>query len=144
MSTAWNTLRWVYASYYLLAGIALYLSILGLIPGLGEIDFGKGINGLLAAMAKTGFALGALGATYAVSGLLMLNNKTAHLGIITLAPTVVMIFLTHWFAEGGYPPWGSLHFLVLLALAWRYRLAYAPLFDFSGNFQKKTETGAPI
>lgn len=137
MSTSWNILRWIYASYYLLAGFAVYLSLIGFIPSSDEINFGKGINEFIAAMAKTGFALGALAATYAVSGLLILNNKTAHLGIITLAPAVVMIFLTHWFAEGGYPPWGSFHFSILLALAWRYRPAYKPLLDFSGNFQQE-------
>ena len=132
MNKVWNGVRWIYASYYFLAGIGLSLILLGLVSI--DLDFGKGVNAFLAALEQTGFGLGALAVTYTVSGLLILNNRTAHLGIITLAPVIVIIFLTHWFVEGGDPVWGTTHFSILLALAWRYRRAYLPLFDLSGNF----------
>ncbi|NIB42215.1 hypothetical protein HBA55_21590 [Pseudomaricurvus alkylphenolicus] len=128
-----NILRWIFGSYYLLVGIAVALSLLGVIPGADRIDFGKGINDFIAALERTGFALGALAVTYTVAGALILSHKTAHLGIVILAPAVVMIFLTHLFVEEGAPVWGSLHMAILMALAWQYRHGYASLFDFNGT-----------
>ncbi len=135
MKNKWNVLRWLFASYYLAAGIAVTLLLVGVIQPDEIPDFGKGINELLGALFSTGFGIALLAATYTISGGLLLNNRTAHFGLITLSPVVLVIFLTHCFVEGGAPMWGAMHLTILLALAWRYRQAYHPLFDFSGKFQ---------
>jgi len=135
MKGKWNILRWLFASYYLAAGMAVTLLLVGVISPDEVPDFGKGINDLLAALFSTGFGTALLAVTYTVSGGLILNNRTAHFGLITLSPVVLIIFLTHCFVEGGAPVWGTMHLTILLALAWRYRQAYRPLFDFSGKYQ---------
>ena len=135
MKNKWNVLRWLFASYYLVAGLAVTLLLVGVIPTDDIPDFGKGINDLLAALFSTGYGMALLAATYTVSGGLILNNRTAHFGLITLSPVVLVIFLTHCFVEGGAPVWGTMHLAILLVLAWRYRQAYLPLFNFSGKFQ---------
>jgi len=135
MKNKWNVLRWLFASYYLVAGIAVALLLVGVIQPDEIPDFGKGINELLTALFQTGYGTALLAATYTISGGLILNNRTAHFGLITLSPVVLVIFLTHCFVEGGSPVWGTMHLVVLLALVWRFRQAYLPLFDFSGKFQ---------
>lgn len=135
MKNSWNVLRWLFASYYLAAGIAVTLLLVGVIQPEEVPDFGKGINDLLAVLFSTGFGTALLAITYTVSGGLILNNRTANFGLITLSPVVLVIFLTHCFVEGGAPVWGAMHLTILLALSWRYRQAYYPLFDFSGKFQ---------
>ncbi|WP_390615911.1 hypothetical protein [Maricurvus nonylphenolicus] len=136
MNETLSILRWIFGAYYFLVGIAVILSLLEILPSANSIDFGQGINDFIAALEKTGFALGALAITYTVSGALILNHNTAHLGLVILAPAVVMIFLTHWFIEEGAPLWGSLHMAILLILAWQYRQGYASLFNFSGNLHQ--------
>ena len=135
MKSKWNMLRWLFASYYLVAGLGVTLLLIGVFSPSDVPDFGKGINDLLAALFSTGFGTALLAVTYTVSGGLILNNRTAHFGLITLSPVVLIIFLTHCFVEGGAPVWGAMHLTILLALAWRYRQAYRPLFDFSGKYQ---------
>lgn len=128
-----NILRWLYALYYYACGLGISLLLFGTVTIDAKVDFGVGVNNLLMFMQDTGFLLELLGLSYFTGSLLLIIDRTAPLGLIVLAPAVVVIFFTHWCVEDGNPAWGTANALVLLGLVWRYRRAYFPLFNFSNE-----------
>lgn len=72
------------------------------------------------------FAMDLASASFVVGGLALLIARTAPLGIVILAPTVVWIFLFHVTMTGDLL-WGSAWLVGLGLLAWWHRAAFKPL-----------------
>jgi hypothetical protein len=81
------------------------------------------------ALMVTGFIVPILAVTYVVAGGLMLFKRTAPLGIVLLAPFVLVILFTHLFLNGR-PAWGIMHACFLLLFAWQFRSAFVPLWSY--------------
>ncbi|MGA8032788.1 MAG: hypothetical protein WCB48_10365 [Casimicrobiaceae bacterium] len=82
------------------------------------------------ALAETGFVDPALAATYVVSAGALCFDRTTPLGVVLLAPIMLIIFLTDMLLDTAWV-WGMLHSAILAALAWHYRSAYRPMWNYS-------------
>ncbi|UHQ19874.1 hypothetical protein LVB87_01525 [Lysobacter sp. KIS68-7] len=125
---AWRLIRWLYAAFYIVTGMQMALVLLGLLPP-PQLKLSPEDSAFQAALAQTGFIVPALAATYVVAGIAMLFHRTAPLGIVLLAPVMLIIFLTNTLLDTAWI-WGTLHMAVLLALAWHFRRAFRPLWTF--------------
>lgn len=81
------------------------------------------------ALKSTGFIVPIMALAYVVSGGLMLFRRTAPLGIVLLAPFVLVILFTHLFLNGR-PAWGIMHAAFLVIFAWQFRSAFVPLWSY--------------
>lgn len=120
-------IRLIYAIYYFAAGIGVALLIKGTVRIGTDLDFGPGVNAILLFMRDTEFLLWLLAASYLLGSVLLMISKTAPLGVLLLAPAVIVILFTHWCVEGGNPLWGTGNAAILLLLAWHYREVYYPM-----------------
>ena len=127
-SIVWRIVRYVFAAYYLYVGIYLALSLLGVIPPL-HLKLSSASASFQAALAKTGFVDPALAAIYIASAIALCFERTAPLGVVLLAPVMVIIVLTDTLLDTAWI-WGTLHSVTLAALAWHYRSAYRPLWSY--------------
>ena len=84
------------------------------------------------ALTNTSFFTPLLGVTYLVGASALLLQRTAPLGIVLLAPVMVMIFFFHLFLT-GMVVWGAAWAGVLAVLAWGHRDAFKALVTFSGQ-----------
>lgn len=125
----WRVLRYLFAAYYLLVGVYLALSLVGIIPPPHPRVSGASAA-FQAALGKTGFMFPLLAFTYVMSGCALLSCRTAPLGLVLLAPIAVIIFFTDTLLDTAWF-FGTLNALVLAALAWHFRSAYRPLFSCS-------------
>lgn len=57
------------------------------------------------------------------------SHRTAPLGIVMLAPVVVVIFLFHVVLTGNWP-WGTLNLAWIAGLGWRYRRGFTALWTY--------------
>jgi hypothetical protein len=117
--------RWVYSLFYIMIGV----QTLAILAGLAEKpDFGLSPENAAFqdALTATGFVIPIMGITFSIAGSLMLFRRTAPLGIVLLAPFVVVILFTHLMLNGS-PVWGITHAALLAVFAWQFRAAYAPL-----------------
>lgn len=80
------------------------------------------------ALAAVGFMMPLIGATQLISGVLLVINRFVPLALVLLAPFFVNSILFHAVLEHSGLPMALIFFALELALAWRYRRAYAPLF----------------
>lgn len=80
------------------------------------------------ALNATGFMNPLLIASFLVAGCAILFDRTAPIGLIILAPSIVVITCFHWFLTGNYT-WGTIWPAWFLLLAWRLRRAFARLWD---------------
>ncbi|MBS0225944.1 MAG: hypothetical protein JSS25_06365 [Proteobacteria bacterium] len=129
----WRVLRYLYAVYYLLIGVYVALSLVGVIapphPKVSEAS-----AAFQGALAKTGFMFPLLALTYIVSACALFFHRTAPFGLVLLAPVAVVIFLTDTLLDSAWL-FGTLNSAVLAALAWHFRSAFRPLFFSSGVAQ---------
>lgn len=65
----------------------------------------------------------------------MLFNRTAPLGIVLLAPFIVVILFTHLMLNGN-PPFGILLAVLLGLFAWQFRDAYQPMWNYRNSSLK--------
>jgi DoxX. len=80
------------------------------------------------ALMESGYMMPLIGATQLLVGLLLLVNRFVPLALVLLAPFMVNSVAFHLALEHtGIPP-ALVFFALMLALAWHYRRAYAPLF----------------
>lgn len=132
-SVPWRVLRYLYAAYYLLVGVYLALSLVGIIS-----PPHPNVSGASAAfqdaLGKTGFMFPLLAFTYVASACALLFRRTAPLGLVLLAPVAVIIFFTDMLLDTAWL-FGTLNALALAALAWHFRSAYRPLFSYSVESQ---------
>jgi hypothetical protein len=66
-----------------------------------------------------------------VGGGAMLFRRTTPLGIVILAPLVIIIFCFHMVITKSYL-WGALNLVLLAANAWRFRRGFDPLWNYAG------------
>ncbi len=129
----WRLIRWLYAAFYLVSGVRIALAALGLAPP-PDIQSSPESSAFQLALAKTGFVMPLLSVTCIAAGACLLFYRTAPLGIVLLAPAIVVIFLTNILLTssllGPGLIWGGLHAGILAALAWHFRAAFSPLWNF--------------
>lgn len=128
MRIATLILRWIYGLFYTYIGASWFIhQIMGKVwetppkPPLAEA--------ITSAFEASGVVDPLIATTCVAGGLLLLKQRTAPLGIAVLAPLVSGIFLFHIFLTGDWV-WGSIHFGLLLALAWLHRSAFRSLWSY--------------
>ena len=124
-SKIWSMLRLVYGAFFAAMGVLVFLKItpmdLGapyaLTPAQGQF---------MLALRATGFMDPLLGVSYLGGGLALLTRRTCPLGVILLAPPVLVILLFHAVLSSN--PWIGVVVATLLAIiAWGVRDAFQPL-----------------
>lgn len=80
------------------------------------------------ALNQSGFVNPALIAVFLIGGVAMLFDRTAPVGLILLAPPVLVIGGFHWFLTHSYV-WGTIWPVWLAILAWHYRSVFARLWE---------------
>jgi hypothetical protein len=118
--------RLIFASWYFGVGVV------GSITNDQVKDTAQASTLLEKAMAETGFMNPLLCLACLVGGGALAFRRTAPLGIVVLAPLVIIIFCFHLVITKSYF-WGSLNLIWLAALAWLYRRAFEPLWNYSGR-----------
>jgi hypothetical protein len=83
------------------------------------------------AMAETGFMNLLLCTACFVGGGAMLFRRTTPLGIVILAPLVIIIFCFHMVITKSYL-WGSLNLILLTVLVWHFRRGFDQLWNYAG------------
>ena len=132
-----SILRWLFAAFYLLVGLQTTLALLGIIP-IPDFDLSPRNAAFQAALEETGFIVPIMALVFMTSGVLMFFRRTAPLGIVLLAPFVVVIFFTHLILDGS-AIWGTSHLLLLALFAWQFRTAYWPLWNFTHTRPHKAQ-----
>jgi hypothetical protein len=117
--------RLIFASWYFGVGIV------GFITNDAVKDAVKASTSLEKAMAETGFMNLLLCLACFLGGGAMLFRKTTPLGIVILAPLVIIIFCFHMVITKSYL-WGSVNLLLLAALAWDFRRGFDQLWNYAG------------
>ena len=121
--------RIAYGGFFLVTSL---IAIRSLVRGMGN-PFVPDLSGVAeqfqAAMASTGFLVPIMLGCFAIGGLALLFHRTAPLGIVLLAPFIVVIFFYHLMLTGNWP-WGTIWAAGLALLAWRYRRAFVPLWSY--------------
>jgi hypothetical protein len=127
---AWTGLRWLFALFFFATGVAIATSLLIGWPGLIHQPTASA-QALDNALHQSGFMDPLIGASYLVGGTALALRRTAPLGLILLAPTVVVIFFFDTFLAASAPVgiavvaiWGILalrHFSAFRGL-WSYGL----------------------
>lgn len=127
-SMVWRLLRYVFAAFYLLVGSYVLLSLAGFVPA-PQPKVSSESAAFQAALWQTGFMLPLLGFTYVAGACALFVERAAPLGIVLLAPAVVVIFFTDTMLDTAWIS-GTVNAAILAALAWRYRAAFKPLWNF--------------
>ncbi len=120
-------IRWIYSIFYILIGLQT-LSVLIGFSSKPDFSLSPENAAFQNALDATGFIVPIMAIAYIASGTLMLFRRTAPLGIVILAPLVVVILFTHVMLNGN-PIWGVIHASLLLWFAWQFREAYVPLWS---------------
>ena len=117
--------RLIFALWYFGVGI------IGFATNDAVKDAAQASTSLEKVMAETGFMNPLLCLACLAGGGAMLFRRTTPLGIVILAPLVIIIFCFHMVITKSYL-WGSLNFFLLAALAWQYRRGFEPLWRYTG------------
>lgn len=123
-----TAIRWVYSLFYIAMGVQALLVLAGL-SSIPDFRISLQNAAFQNALEATGFIVPILAMTYLLAGGLMIFKRTAPLGIVLLAPCVLVILLTHLMLNGN-PVWGIMHAGLLLLFAWQFRSAYSPLWNY--------------
>lgn len=94
-------------------------------------DAAQASTSLEKAMAETGFMNLLLCLACFLGGGAMFFRRTTPLGIVILAPLVIIIFCFHIVITKSYF-WGSLNLFLLAALAWHFRRGFDQLWNYAG------------
>ena len=128
MKFAISLLRWVYGLFYVYVGGSWFLHQL-LDKPWSVPEKNESAQRLVNAMSESGIVDPLIAGTCLVGGLLLFVRRTCPLGIAMLAPLVFGIFIFHAFITGDWI-WGSIHFGLLVLLAWLHRSAFRPLWSY--------------
>jgi hypothetical protein len=121
--------RWIFGLWYLTTGGAWFIArALGREAAHHEIT--PGAIAFQKALTETRFMDPLLALACLLGGAALLVRRTAPLGIVMLAPVVVVIFLFHLALTGNWI-WGTLNLVWFAGLAWRCRGAFTPLWSYS-------------
>ncbi len=125
---AFTAARWLFALLYFGTGVVIALSLFGLVSPPQQPTVPA--SAFTAALTQSRFIDPLLSLCFLVGGAALALSRTAPLGIVVLAPAVVVIFCFHLVLSGQWV-WGSLNLAWLALLAWHYRAAYRPLWSHS-------------
>lgn len=120
--------RWIFGLFYFSTGVAIFLYT---VFGIGSPPSQPTHKAEEFALALTAshFIDPLLSLAYLVGGGALLVRRSAPLGILVLTPAVVVIFCFHLVLSGQWF-WGSLNLAWLLMLAWHFRSAFRPLWNY--------------
>lgn len=127
----WTTARWIFACWYFGVGI------IGSITNNPAKDAAEATTALEKVMAQSLFMKPLLFLCSFLGGGAMLFRRTAPLGIVILAPLVIIIFFFHIVITKSFA-WGTLNLLWLIVLAWRFRHG----FDQQWNYREPAQATA--
>jgi hypothetical protein len=123
-------LRLSYA--FAIFGICLYAGLAAYVKALPPLTPPTAASrAFLEALMATKFFTPLLAVTYLGGASTLLFQRTAPLGIVLLAPPMVIIFFFHIFLT-GMVLWGGVWAGALAALAWGHRDAFKALTTFKG------------
>lgn len=131
-----NGVRWIYAIFFLGIGAQALLMYAGILPN-SEYPSSPEAKEFTEAIFATGFIGPIMSITYFSSGILMIFNRTAPLGLVLLAPFIVVILFTHLMLNGN-PPFGIMMALLWVLFAWRFRDAYQPMWNYRHTIKNNT------
>jgi len=125
---AWTALRWVFGLFFFSTGLFMAAH---LVFGVGQdiVQPTPAAADLYAALHRSGFIDPLLGASYLVGGGALALRRTAPLGLVLLAPSVVVIFFFDTFLA-RLPVPGVLTLALWGLLALRFLPAYQGLWTF--------------
>ncbi len=121
---AWTVLRVLFGLFFIYAPIMVIVKFGGQQPPEtvpAAAHFTEALN-------ATGFMNPLLIASLLIAGALLLFDRTAPLGLIILAPSILVIACFHAFLSGQYV-WGAIWPIWFLILVWRYRKVFARLWE---------------
>jgi len=118
--------RWIFGGFYAAVGVWIALSLLGSASPPPQPT--PAAAAFAAALTASGFVDPLLAFDYVVGGLALFARRSAPLGIVLLAPAVVVIFLFHINLSGQWL-WGTVNLIWLAALAWGFRAAFSSLWN---------------
>jgi hypothetical protein len=127
LGRALRFIRRIYAIFYVISGILIF-SFLACLTPMPELGISAENAAFQSALHATGFVVPIMATCYVASGLLMLFERTAALGIVILGPFVVVILFTHLMLNGR-PIWGAGHALMLGIFAWQFRASYSLMWN---------------
>jgi hypothetical protein len=127
MKVTLKLVRYLFAAFYVLIGIQTALALLGVIPA-PEFEMSPRNAAFQAALGDTGFIVPLMALCFTAGGVLMFFDRTTPLGIMLLAPFVVVIFFTHLMLDGS-AIWGTAHLGLLTLFAWQFRSAFQSLWS---------------
>lgn len=127
----WRLVRWVYGAYFVCLGVASLLQLIGVLPEPHwDREMSPASAAFLEALEATGFVIPLLAFTWVASGLAFMFYRTAPLGVALLAPGIVNIFLADTLLDTLWL-WAAAHTIPLIALAWHFRSAFRPLWNYA-------------
>ena len=130
--------RWMYAIFFFVIGAQALLMYVGILPKV-EYPSSPESKEFTEAIFATGFIGPIMSITYFVSGILMIFNRTAPLGLVILAPFIVVILFTHLMLNGS-PSYGIMMAVLWGLFAWQFRDAFKPMWNYKDAKEDKTST----
>lgn len=128
LDRAWALLRIVYGLFFFATGVWIWLHILtGHFPPPDQPT--RQATAFMSAFGATGFLEPLLGLSYLVGGGALIVRRTAPLGLVTLAPSVVVIFFFDLLLA-GQTVWPIIVASWFVVLGWRLRRGLWPLVQF--------------
>jgi hypothetical protein len=122
---AWAVFRAIYALFFFVTGIWIWLHILtGRFAPPAQPT--QQAAAFMSAFSATGFMEPLLGFTYLIGGGALLARRTAPLGLVILGPSVAVIFLFDLLLA-GQTLWPLVVVSWFAALVWRLRAGLWPL-----------------
>jgi hypothetical protein len=115
--------RFIYSLYYFGVGIV------GIITGDKAKDMVNAGTPFQRALSETGFMDPLLCVACITGGAALFIRRTAPLGIVVLAPVVIIIFFFHIVITRSWL-WGTLNLVWLLVLAWQFRHGFDSLWNY--------------
>jgi hypothetical protein len=121
---AFTGARLIFALWYFCVGV------IGFVTNNATKDAAHSATAFEKALAETGFMNLLLCAACFAGGGALLFRRTAPLGLVILAPLVIIIFFFHFAITKSYL-WGTLNLIWLIALTWHFRSAFHALWNFA-------------
>lgn len=124
---ALRIVRILFAGFYIFVGAQAALALFGIIP-VPDFDLSARNAAFQEALGETGFIVPLMAFMFVAGGILMMPDRTTPLGIVLLAPFVVVIFFTHLMLDGNVI-WGLLNLALLLVFTLQFRSSLTPLWN---------------
>lgn len=118
----WICARILFGLFFIYAA----LMVVVIYDGMNPPETLKPASDFARALDSTGFMNPLIIGSMIVAGAALLFTRTAPLGLIMLAPSIVVIACFHWFLTGNYV-WGTIWPVWFLLLVWRFREVFSRL-----------------